>query len=347
MAERRPVLPPARRNRASKAMSIHLQNLIEAAGLLTRDGKSEARWITDVLRALAAAAQAPVALVALPSGNRWELLRAGSGTDRRLDRVSRTGPPRGLLALALEGRGALSAEDELDPEWDMIGGRAPGRLVTACVPLAEGRRGVLGVWDPVLTDAPTLVLASAAAIGVAIRNRAVLSQLEAEVVTDDLTGTYNYRFLRVALRREVQRAARLGHPLSLCMLDVDHLKEYNERFGHLAGSSVLKQVAAVIRNTTREIDLVAKYGGDEFLLILPHTRQEGAVAAAERVRAAVEAIAFPELQVGEMTCSIGISTFPDHGLSPEVLLAAADEALFAAKRSGRNCVSVAPSARAA
>ncbi len=329
------------------AMPTHLQNLIEAAGLMTRDGKSDARWVTDVLRLLATTTSAPVALAAIPSGKRWEILRIGPGTDPRLDRVSRTGPPRGLMAQALSGEVGLGTRAECDPEWDMIAGREPERLVAACVPLAEGRQGVLAVWDPGSPEAPTLVAATAAALGVAMHNRTVLSQLEAEVVTDDLTGTYNYRFLRVALRREVQRAARLGHPLSLCMLDVDHLKEYNERFGHLAGSSVLKHVAAVIQNTTREIDLVAKYGGDEFLLILPHTRQEGATAAAERVRAAVEGIAFPELTPGEMTCSIGISTFPEHGLSPEVLLAAADEALFAAKRAGRNRVAVAPSARAA
>ncbi len=163
-----------------------------------------------------------------------------------------------------------------------------------------------------------------------------IAELEAEVVTDELTEVHNYRFLRRALDLEVQRAARYGHPLAALMVDVDHLKAYNDRFGHLAGSQVLKLVARALRSATREFDLVAKYGGDEFMLILPHTGLEDAAAAAERLRAAVAGTVFPPLRAGEMTCSIGIAVFPGDGRSPETLLQAADQALFAAKRSGRN-----------
>ena len=122
------------------------------------------------------------------------------------------------------------------------------------------------------------------------------------------------------------------------MIDVDHLKAYNDRFGHLAGSQVLKSLARVLRTATRDIDLIAKYGGDEFLIILPHTGLPGAQSAAERLRAAVAATPFSPLTAGEMTCSIGIAAFPGDGRTPEVLLGAADEALFAAKRAGRNRV---------
>jgi diguanylate cyclase (GGDEF)-like protein len=169
-------------------------------------------------------------------------------------------------------------------------------------------------------------------------NRHRMALLEAEAVTDELTQVHNYRFLRQALDREVQRAARYGHWLSILMIDVDHLKGYNDRFGHLAGSQVLKSLARVLRTATRDIDLIAKYGGDEFLIILPHTGLDGAQSAAERLRAAVASTTFPPLTAGEMTCSIGIAVFPGDGRTPETMLASADEALFAAKRAGRNRV---------
>jgi len=329
------------------AMTPEIHSLIAATCRLSRDGKPEGRWIAQVLRLLAEFLDADASLVAVPAGPRWEILSIGPHPERRFERLARSGPPRGLLARILAGETAPIPAAGADPEWDLINGCEPRTLTGARLALDDQPHGLLAVWNAGATAAPLVLAAASAALGAALANRTLVRELEAEVVTDDLTGVYNYRYLRLALRREVQRAARLGHPLALIMLDVDHLKEYNDRFGHLAGSAVLKQIAAVLRSTVREIDLVAKYGGDEFLLILPHTRREGAGAAAERLRRAVESTAFPAIAAGEMTCSIGISTFPDHGVTPEALLAAADEALFAAKRAGRNRIAVSPTALAA
>ena len=315
-------------------MTPEIRNLIAATCLIARDGKPEARWIAHVLRLLAESLDADASLLAVPAGPRWEILSVGPRPERSIERRTRPAPPRGLLARILAGETAPLAVTDPDPDWDGFPRCKLRTLTGARLSLEDQPDGLLAVWNTGNTAAPLVLAATSAALGAALANRALVRQLEAEVVTDDLTGVYNYRYLRLALRREVQRAARLGHPLGLIMLDVDRLKEYNDRFGHLAGSEVLKKIAAVLRATVREIDLVAKYGGDEFLLILPHTRREGAAAAAERLRHAVESTAFPNIAAGEMTCSIGISTFPDHGVSPEALLASADEALFAAHLQG-------------
>ena len=123
------------------------------------------------------------------------------------------------------------------------------------------------------------------------------------------------------------------------MLDVDHLKEYNDVYGHLRGSEVLRRLAQVVLAELRAADIVAKYGGDEFVIILPQTDRKGACTLAERIRGAVEAHSFPGEEEGMgITSSMGIAQFPDNGETSRDLLESADSALYAAKRSGRNRV---------
>ena len=175
----------------------------------------------------------------------------------------------------------------------------------------------------------------------AIANLRVFHEVESLAVTDELTRIYNYRFLKAALAREVERASRCGQVFSVLMLDVDHLKKFNEKHGHLQGSELLASLAAILSSSSRAIDLVAKYGGDEFLIILPQTRTEGARAMAERICRDVAENEFAHCKRGDITVSIGLATFPQHGATMEALLAAADDALFQAKRAGRNCVNLA------
>lgn len=172
----------------------------------------------------------------------------------------------------------------------------------------------------------------------AFENLRLSESVEKLAVTDDLTQVYNYRFLKTALRREVKRAGRFGQLLSLVMVDVDNLKTYNDRNGHLRGSFLLKEIAGLFVQQTRSWDLVAKYGGDEFTLILPQTGREGAMVVGERMRAAVASHAFPLAARGSITISSGVAVFPEDAAEASSLIAAADRMLYQAKRNGRNRV---------
>ncbi len=180
------------------------------------------------------------------------------------------------------------------------------------------------------------ILADHAAI--AVENALLYQKLEMEAITDGLTGVFNYRFLVSALETEIKRARRFRQAFSFVMLDVDNLKAYNDRLGHLHGSQALCDIAGVLRANCREIDLVSKYGGDEFGILLPQTGLEGARKVTERVVRAVAAHRFDGRRAGLLTCSAGVSSFPRDGQTVRDLIAAADRALYRAKRSGRNRV---------
>ncbi len=176
----------------------------------------------------------------------------------------------------------------------------------------------------------------AAWAGLALETLRLSERVEKLAITDDLTQVYNFRFLKTALRREIRRASRFGQELSLVMLDVDNLKAYNDRHGHLRGSHLLKRIAQLLAQNLRSFDLIAKYGGDEFTLILPQTAGEGAAVVAERMRTAVESTEFPLAPRGAITISLGVATFPTDASDGLGLIRVADRALYRAKQSGRN-----------
>ena len=178
---------------------------------------------------------------------------------------------------------------------------------------------------------------------VALDNALLLKRAEALSVTDDLTHLYNSRYLNQVLRRETKRASRSGRPLSLLFIDLDGFKSINDKHGHLAGSRALVEAAAVIRGSARETDVVARFGGDEFSLILPDTGQEGALSVASRIRERLSATRFltSEGLSVHVTASIGVATFPDAAESAEELLRAADTAMYRVKASGKDGVHIA------
>lgn len=160
------------------------------------------------------------------------------------------------------------------------------------------------------------------------------AKLEALAVTDALTGVKNRRAFVNALMQERERAGRTGVPFSLVMLDVDNFKAYNDTYGHLAGDGVLQNLVRILNDTVRPTDFVARFGGEEFAIILHATDAEGGAVAAERCRAAVAHESWPHRKV---TVSLGVATYAD-GMSEDNLIDAADAALYAAKLAGKNCV---------
>lgn len=175
----------------------------------------------------------------------------------------------------------------------------------------------------------------------AMRNANLLARVQQMAVTDGLTQLANRRSFDRSLERELGRASRTDGRLSVVLLDIDHFKLLNDTHGHLVGDTVLRDVAAALRECGREYDVVARYGGEEFAAILPGCSSGLALQVAERLRAAVEGAAFG---MG-VTASAGVATYPYDGIDAEALLSAADRALYASKHAGRNRVTTSEQVR--
>lgn len=167
-----------------------------------------------------------------------------------------------------------------------------------------------------------------------------VERIEQLAIRDELTGAYNRRFLMECLARERSRAERLGAPFSVCLLDVDHFKSINDAFGHAAGDTVLIELPALAAAALRGADVFGRFGGEEFLAILPDTGLAGAQAVAERVRAAIEAARFPGVGERRVTATVAVAQYRA-GEEVAALLARADRALYAGKTGGRNRVATA------
>ncbi len=216
-----------------------------------------------------------------------------------------------------------------------------------CAPITFQAKllGVLAVADlPTVTDVEKqLLMAIAQTSAIALNNAMSFEQLQDFASIDGLTKLYNVQFYRERLREEVRRAQRFQHPFSIIIIDLDNFKDYNDKHGHLMGDRLLLQFADVVKKTLRETDLLARYGGDEFIILCPETDKKHGEQAAERIRKLVGDFPFAHRETQPLrivSISAGVATYPEDGLHPEELIRSADEALYEAKRSGRNRVVV-------
>jgi diguanylate cyclase (GGDEF)-like protein len=189
-------------------------------------------------------------------------------------------------------------------------------------------------------DVQRLASALAEQLSLAVGNLRLQETLRSGSERDPLTDLYNRRHLEISLQRELARAMRHGYPVSLIMLDVDHFKAFNDTNGHDAGDEVLRNVAHVLKRHTRVEDVACRYGGEEFMLVLPACAVDDAYPKAEAIREAIaqlhvfsRGIALPRI-----TASLGIACYPEDGERMEDLIAGADAALYRAKSTGRNCI---------
>jgi len=241
----------------------------------------------------------------------------------------------------------VSRDGRFDPSLDRMTGFKTRSIL--CAPLISRGR-IIGVAELVnkrrgrftREDLATLKLLVEPG-AVAIEN-AILYKRSTELsFTDDLTQLFNGRYLNMALKREVKRARRYRTPVSVIFLDLDGFKNVNDQHGHLAGSRALVEVGQVVRGTVREIDIVSRYGGDEYTIVLPQTGPEGASVIAERIRRNIEESVFLRSMGHEvrLTASLGVACHPDHAQSREELIQKADKAMYRVKDADKNGVALA------
>jgi diguanylate cyclase (GGDEF)-like protein/PAS domain S-box-containing protein len=220
-----------------------------------------------------------------------------------------------------------------------------------CVPMmAQGEGlGVLHLSVPAgvrdfTEEQQRLAATFAERVGLALANLKLREVLRSQSIRDPLTGLFNRRYMEESLEREIRRAARNGKSVGAIMVDLDHFKRFNDTFGHDAGDMLLREFGLLARGKTRKEDIACRYGGEEFILILPDAPLAVTIARAEELREAVKHLELKShgQAIGVVTTSIGVSSFPEHALTPEALVRVADTALYKAKHGGRDRVVVAP-----
>lgn len=180
-------------------------------------------------------------------------------------------------------------------------------------------------------------------IALTIAHAKHVANVQVQAITDSLTNLFNYRYFRTAVEQEFKRAVRYERPLAMLMVDIDNYKHYNDTNGHRMGDEVLRKVADILKLSVRDVDIVSRYGGEEFAILCPETFVDEAKIIAERIRYNIERYPFPQKETqpgGALTVSIGVSEYPRDSEYVDALVDHADIALYSAKRLTKNCVRV-------
>jgi diguanylate cyclase (GGDEF)-like protein len=175
----------------------------------------------------------------------------------------------------------------------------------------------------------------------AIQNARYVERVKQLAYLDGLTGIFNRRYFELRITEEIERARRFRAGMAVVMVDIDQFKNLNDEFGHLLGDEVLRQVSSIFHQQLRKIDVVCRYGGEEFAILLSQTNGQHSQSVAEKLRRLVETWQFPGVP-RPVTISAGIATYPEHGTTRDELVKSADAGLYAAKQSGRNRIVLAP-----
>ncbi|HZS33555.1 MAG TPA: diguanylate cyclase [Methylomirabilota bacterium] len=316
------------------------------------------RQLSELLQACATAEEAYAVMGQLCG----QLFPDASGT------VLVTAPTRDGLA-AVAGWGAVSGRRDrfdLDECWALRRGRIhrvddaaaspacphlgePPPAAFLCVPLAA-QGETLGLFSLAARSGPApagigegqarLAITVAEQFALALANLRLRETLRGQSIRDPLTGLFNRRYMEETLERELSRAEREQRALALILLDIDRFKRFNDTYGHVAGDAVLAAIGGLLRGLSRAGDIACRYGGEEFVLILPEAPLPDARRRAEEIREAIRdlAVIHGGVRLEPVRCSIGIAGFPEHGAASETLLRAADVALYRAKREGRDQV---------
>lgn len=230
---------------------------------------------------------------------------------------------------------------------EIVQKREKGRKISA-IPLVSGDK-VFGVLEGIREEKGSrsftrkelsLLNALLLPIAASLTNAVRIAEAEKLSQTDDLTKLHNARFLRQFVTTELRRARRLSQNVATLFLDIDNFKRINDTYGHLVGSHILLEMAGVLRASVRTTDIVTRYGGDEFVVVLPDTNLENAAMIAERIKTKLARHRFTGgcgLQL-KVTASFGVAVFPDHASSPQQLMAAADAAMYEAKAAHKDCI---------
>jgi diguanylate cyclase (GGDEF)-like protein len=253
--------------------------------------------------------------------------------------------------VAREGEALLVSDIDSDPRFKVFskGGQYKTKSFIS-LPLKIDTQviGVMNVTDKlsemkIFTETDLRYLSLLAHQTVAqIENIRLCETLGSLAITDSLTGVFNHRYFQEQLTVEIMRAERYKHPVSLMIIDIDFFKSYNDQFGHLEGDRVLKHIAWVIKENVRQVDIICRYGGDEFVVILPYTDIKGAAAAADKIRRSVGKLELVGKNVRKevhLSISGGLTTY-HQGMKKDEMIARADQALYEAKESGKNKIGV-------
>jgi diguanylate cyclase (GGDEF)-like protein len=229
-----------------------------------------------------------------------------------------------------------------------LGRNGAGFAPYLCVPMTvQGETlGVLHLQAGTgqsIEDLEQLAQTVAVRVGLTVANLKLRESLRVQSIRDPLTNLFNRRYMEETLERELHRAARHQLPLGVIMLDIDHFKHFNDTYGHEAGDGLLHELGAFLQANVRSEDVPCRYGGEEFIIILPEASLEDTCKRADQIHEGIHhlKVQFPEMPPGSITVSQGVAGFPEHGASAGQLLRTVDAALYRAKRSGRDRVIVA------